>query len=986
MRIPSIVAAALAVPYVLSFASSGQTPATPTTLTVTQGTSMAVAVSPDGQRLAVDLQGALWTLPATGGQATRITDLLHDARQPAWSPDGTRIAFQSYRNGTWDIWTVRPDGTEAQSLTPGPFDDREPHWSPDGRRVAFSSDRSGNYDIWVVDVADGKAQPLTRNAGHEYWPAWSPDGREIAFVAAGTDEAGIRAVAMDGTERALVPSRAVLGAPVWTPDGRTVVFSASVPGATRLMAGDREISSNEDVFPLRPQWLASSTLVYTADGVIKTRADLTSASAPRTIPFHADLTVVRPSYAPRPRNFDDTRPRRVHGLVRPGVSPDREQLVFSALGDIWIARRGSAPVRVTDSRSDDTDPAWSPDGKSIAYSSDREGSFDIFVRELSTGTERRLTTSAAADMRPLWSPDGTRIASTTISGLTTAELTVIDVRSGEARRALQGTAGPMSAGWAPDGRTIYVSALRTYSSRFREGANQVLAVPVDAGEKGSARPITLLANASTGKRGEGPAWSPDGRFVATVIDAALHVIPIDATGTPTGPPRQLGQGAADQVSWSFDSTHVVYSENDRVKVVSVSGGAAVEWPLDLTYVRSIPTGTTVVHAGKMIDGVTATAREGVDIVISGTRITRIGAHDPAAHTGRVVDASALTVMPGLIEAHGHHSPEFGQSFGRAHLAYGITSVRSPGAHPYAVVAEREAVDAGRRPGPRLFTTGYCLDGSRIYYPIAAAMITEAGVDRELERARTLEFDFIKTYVRLPDALQQRVIEGAHRIGIPVSSHEIYPAAAFGVDSVEHLSATSRRGYSPKVSLLGRAYEDVIQIVARSGMTITPTLVLGSRAAIQQDAALLSEARWRVLPEWVRTLFVQPTPALPGLSSQRGEAVLAYHKAGARIIAGTDTPILPYGIPLHFEIELYVRAGLTPFEALQTATINVARALHAERDLGTIETGKLADFTFVDGNPLTDIRATRNVRMVMVGGVLHSLEEIATDGQTAPRVR
>jgi imidazolonepropionase-like amidohydrolase len=123
-----------------------------------------------------------------------------------------------------------------------------------------------------------------------------------------------------------------------------------------------------------------------------------------------------------------------------------------------------------------------------------------------------------------------------------------------------------------------------------------------------------------------------------------------------------------------------------------------------------------------------------------------------------------------------------------------------------------------------------------------------------------------------------------------------------------------------------------------------------------------------------------------LSSQRGETVLAYHKAGARIIAGTDTPILPYGIPLHFEIELYVRAGLTPFEALQTATINVARALHAERDLGTIETGKLADFTFVDGNPLADIRATRNVRMVMVGGVLHSLEEIATDGQTPPRVR
>ena len=109
-------------------------------LTVTEGTSMAVAVSPDGRTLVIDLQGVLWTLPIAGGEATRILDEFHDARQPAWSPDGTTIVFQSYRRGSWDIWSVGHDGRDARPLTSGPFDDREPHWSPDGDHGAEISD------------------------------------------------------------------------------------------------------------------------------------------------------------------------------------------------------------------------------------------------------------------------------------------------------------------------------------------------------------------------------------------------------------------------------------------------------------------------------------------------------------------------------------------------------------------------------------------------------------------------------------------------------------------------------------------------------------------------------------------------------------------------------------------------------------------------------------------------------------------------------
>src|SRR5215203_4799832 len=120
-----------------------QSGATTVRVTLHEGTSMAAALSPDGRTIAIDLLGTLWTMPAAGGIATPITDIAMDARQPSWSPDGTRIAFQAYRNSTWQIWTVEADGTDLRPVTSGPYDDREPAWSPDGRQIAFASDRSG---------------------------------------------------------------------------------------------------------------------------------------------------------------------------------------------------------------------------------------------------------------------------------------------------------------------------------------------------------------------------------------------------------------------------------------------------------------------------------------------------------------------------------------------------------------------------------------------------------------------------------------------------------------------------------------------------------------------------------------------------------------------------------------------------------------------------------------------------------------------------
>ena len=110
-------------------------------LTLTEGTNMAVALSPGGDTLAYDLLGRIWLMPVTGGEGTPITDPFGNARQPSWSPDGKKIAFQAYWDGNWHIYTVNTDGTGLKQMTTGDFDHREPHWSPDGTTLAFSSDR-----------------------------------------------------------------------------------------------------------------------------------------------------------------------------------------------------------------------------------------------------------------------------------------------------------------------------------------------------------------------------------------------------------------------------------------------------------------------------------------------------------------------------------------------------------------------------------------------------------------------------------------------------------------------------------------------------------------------------------------------------------------------------------------------------------------------------------------------------------------------------
>jgi len=1001
-----------------------------------EGTNLAAALSPDGETLAIDLLGSIWVISDSNNVAHQITDELSDARQPDWAPDGQRIVFQAYRDGNWHIWSIGRDGQGLRQHTFGLFDDREPAWSHDGSRIIFSSDRSGNYDIWELNVASSLTTQITKGPMPDFAPVFSPDSSAIAYVRSQDPGEQIFVRQADGTERAVAQVEGEIAGPSFSPDGSHLIFNEIGQGASRLLllelgveTSDNEprtvSSSGEDVFPFRVAWISNNEFLYTADGKIKHQRLLEdnlgslSQQSPEIVEFEARVTFDREPYERRRRDFDSTEPQPVRGIVSPSISPAGDAVAFVALGDLWFlpvtqavgktdSRNPSSssrtiPVRLTSDSFIELDPAFSPDGQQLAFVTNRASTLDIWLRDLATGNEKQLTNLPGHELAPSFSPDGSKLAFLDEAGRVMA----VEVDSGEVATLHTALRYPGRPTWGPDGRTVAVAALTPYSGRFREGRNEFLLISLDGAND---RLVSPFPHRSIGTRNyDGPIWAPGGRKIAFTASGALWVVDVNPYGEPISPARRLTNELADSPSWTADTASIVYLNNGHLKRVKLADGHIEEIPINLTWRRHNPVSRRLVHTGYMFDGQTDRLRTDVDIIIDGHRIAAVENHSASLHeevrqqarekneasktsvSDPIFDASSLTVIPGLIEMHTHQSPVTH----RIWLAYGVTTVREPVTNAYQAVEMREAIAAGVRPGPREFFTGESFDGSRVYYSSSMALDAGAEIDLQLERANLLGYDLVKTYVRLPDVVQKRVVAGAHRYGIPVTSHEFYPAMTYGTDGVEHIRGTSRRGYSPKVSQLNRSYQDVIDLLAASGMTLTPTMGIADGSpgagafwlAVARDPSLLNDRRFHELfpANLVHQVTQQATDLRQDPRRQNAmvtELIMPYGDTlrrliarGGKVVAGTDSPIIPPGISLHTEIQNFVEGGLTPFQALQTATVWAAEALGAGEDLGTIEPGKLADLVIIKGDPLSDIRATWNIHTVIKNGKVYPLDEL-----------
>src|SRR5438128_1799987 len=268
------------------------------------------------------------------------------------------------------------------------------------------------------------------------------------------------------------------------------------------------------------------------------------------------------------RDFTAAAPRQVLGVVKPALSPDGKTIAFAALGDIYTMPVGGKPVNVTKDAALDTDPAWSPDGTQLAYSSDKDSEhLQLWIRDMKSGQSRRVTGLTTQPQGAAWSPDGRRIAVFNVDGMwRVAQISVVDVASGKVTKVHDQLAQPGTPTWSPDGKRLALAEVAPLTRRFREGTNQVLTMSSEKlnDDKWFA-PVPMLSIDSRG--GCGPVWSPDGTKMAAIYEGVLAVWPVSTSGEPLGPPRRVTSESAHSPSWMGDSRHILYQWMDKLRII-----------------------------------------------------------------------------------------------------------------------------------------------------------------------------------------------------------------------------------------------------------------------------------------------------------------------------------------------------------------------------------------------------------------------------------
>lgn len=497
--------------------SADQTLATPPSFSYAEP-----GISPDGHEIAFESGGAIWSVPATGGDAHLLVADGATDRRPLFSPDGNQLAFVSTRTGGGDIYVLTLATGEMKRLTADDGLEALDNWSRDGHWIYFSTtahDIAGMNDIYRVAIDGGTPMAVSEDRYvNEFEGASSPDGSRLAFVARGVassqwwrrgsshlDQSEIwtldlrapTATAASYTRLSPMGARQVW--PMWSRDGRDLFYVSDRGGA-------------ENVW-VRPAAAAGADRVLThfTDGRVLWPTITTDG---RTIAFERDfgiwtldtssgrtqlVSIVRRGSPAAPP------PERLRQMARfedLALSPDGKKVAFIARGDVFAAsaKDGGDATRVTSTDAIESQPAWAPDSRRLVYVSARGRGQQIYLYDFATSTETPLTTGEVTDLSPRFSPDGKALAYLRDR----RTLHVLDLTSRQDRVLATGvfadTIDSPEPVWSPDGRWVALFAIGT------KAFTNVELVPVAGG---AARPVSFLANAFT----HAIAWSHDGTFL-----------------------------------------------------------------------------------------------------------------------------------------------------------------------------------------------------------------------------------------------------------------------------------------------------------------------------------------------------------------------------------------------------------------------------------------------------------------------------------------
>ncbi|HEY5940029.1 MAG TPA: amidohydrolase family protein [Gemmatimonadales bacterium] len=417
----------------------------------------------------------------------------------------------------------------------------------------------------------------------------------------------------------------------------------------------------------------------------------------------------------------------------------------------------------------------------------------------------------------------------------------------------------------------------------------------------------------------------------------------------------------------------------------------------------------------LIDGSGGPAVANAAIVVRGGRIESVGSRSDfqLPKKTREVDVSGRWIIPGLIDAHVHLAPALSWAPPRF-LAWGVTTVRDAhgGIASLTTLKRRSSEEAPD--GPRVYPAGAMIDGLPATFPNAIGVNNESEARKGVDRLVSAGAEFVKTYTRIDPPLLRAIVDEARAFNLRVSAHlgmtDAVTAARAGVASIEHLSGVPEAASPNAKSLFGAHYRGffpgwtaferswagldsaaLARVASRlvdGKVTLVPTLVLHEtlsrldepglmRDPALQDVPAAEQKEWDVRGLIARTGWTEADfEAFRKSRANQDLFIRQFAAAAGRLAAGTDAagPMLIPGYSEHREMELLVRAGLTPSEALRAATRNAAVLIGAD-SLGLLTPGKAADLVVLSKDPLVDIRNTRAITSVMARGYLLDADSI-----------
>jgi Tol biopolymer transport system component/predicted Ser/Thr protein kinase len=490
---------------------------------------------------------------------------------PAWSPDGKALLY------TGEVGTVRKifrkdlaSGQDSQ-LTHGDSDELQPTWSPDGRQVAFVRARQPGVklqpgdvfgmfqdgDVWLLDLASGAESKLVENA---FNPAYSPDGQRMAVDASWAGPRRIWLLDRQGHNPQQVTTdtseEVAHLAPAWSPDGSKIVFQNLARTKFDIRTVNLESKqmnwiTNDFRINIRPSWSPSGGFIYFS-------SDRSGGINIWRVPVKADGTT------------GGTLQQVTTGAgqdIEVAVSPDSKRLAYATLrqnADLWrlpvspqTGLPNGTPEAVISTTREDSRGAWSPDGKIVAFNSDRAGDMNIWLFTLADSSTRQLTTGHGGDFQPNWSPDEKRIAFfSSRSG--SPNIWDVEITSGALRRLTSNSGVNVNPFYSPDGKVI------AYQSD-QSGRLEVWVMNSDGSDP---RRLTNI-----GVTGHFMRWTADGSGIVfrCTCGGKPATMKVPASGGDPLPFAEMMGGS--HMSFSPDRTRIMDVVGHRVLWVSpVSGG------------------------------------------------------------------------------------------------------------------------------------------------------------------------------------------------------------------------------------------------------------------------------------------------------------------------------------------------------------------------------------------------------------------------------